>query len=175
MYGCCIRKATVLPDTKLRPEVLLPWSDKIYIEESHPMCWGETEQQKAEKEQIAKKEEDVRREKAPEILKNMPNDLFCATYGRVLRHQKVYQVGEISDLEQLVKIEARRRKFKFDDSFVMSQKIKLGLSECQLFASWDSAYRQNETVGSWGVHIQHIYGDGRYVYTKNGRVTSWQQ
>lgn len=31
------------------------------------------------------------------------------------------------------------------------------------------------TVGTWGVDTQHVYGNNVYVYTRNGRITSWQK
>ncbi len=58
--------------------------------------------------------------------------------------------------------------------------IQIGMSQCALYASWGSADRENRSVGSGGVRIQHVYRSGyryikaNYVYTENGRVTSWQ-
>ena len=56
--------------------------------------------------------------------------------------------------------------------------IKIGMSRCALYASRGKPSKINKSVGVWGVHIQHIYSLLRttpvYVYTQNGKVTSWQ-
>jgi len=44
--------------------------------------------------------------------------------------------------------------------------------------SWGEPNDINRTVGSWGVREQWIYGDilnAKYLYFKNGRLTSWQE
>lgn len=174
MYGCCIQRATVLPGTKSNPEVLAPWADKIYTEESYPMCWGATEKEEAEKIALERIEAEHRQTKAPGILKDMSTEVFCTSYGRALRNQDIYQIGALPDTKKLVKLEANRRKLRFDDSLVRKEKIRIGVSECQLYASWGLPNSQNKSVGQWGVHVQYVYGDGTYVYTENGRVTSWQ-
>jgi|CXWL01.1.fsa_nt_gi hypothetical protein len=111
---------------------------------------------------------------APMLMLNMPEEKLCAAYGSALREGVVYGIGPFPDIVRLVRNESARRKLEFDDKLISSGKIKLGISECQLYASWGLPKDQNRTVGSWGVHIQHIYGSGSYVYTQNGRVTSWQ-
>lgn len=113
---------------------------------------------------------------APGILKEMDRDLFCVAYGAAIRGEAIHGVGILpSDtIIKYVKAEARRRKLQFDDSLTRDGKIKLGITKCKLYASWGLPDDENESVGRWGTHIQHIYGVGTYVYTENGRVTSWQ-
>jgi len=41
--------------------------------------------------------------------------------------------------------------------------------------SWGPPKDINKSVGSWGVREQWVYGDGQYLYFKNGKLTSWQQ
>lgn len=132
----------------------------------------------ADKARIAEEEARIEAERrmleAPNILKGMSKDKVCAVYGKVLRGQEIYEIGEVVELVKLVKKESARRKLKFDDSLTRKEHIRMGISECQLFASWGLPEDQNRTVGGWGVHIQHVYGSGTYVYTENGKVTSWQ-
>ena len=60
------------------------------------------------------------------------------------------------------------------------RKIQIGMSEASLLASWGRAEDVNKTIGSFGVHKQHVYsrgrkiGDEQYVYTENGIVTTIQ-
>ena len=80
-----------------------------------------------------------------------------------------------------VKAELVRRGEIPDDEWplIEQNKIRIGMSEFGLVCSWGGAYRINETVGSWGVHKQWVYRacrscSAQYVYTENGKVSSWQ-
>ena len=65
-------------------------------------------------------------------------------------------------------------------ALVAEGKISRGMSQCAMYVSWGTPHRENRSVGDWGVHIQHVYGEGgkyrsvSYVYTENGKVSSWQ-
>lgn len=113
---------------------------------------------------------------APAILREMDKNNFCLAYGEAIRGETIHGLGKLpSDIViKHMKTEARRRKLQFDDSLVRKGHIKIGISKCQLYASWGIPNDDNESVGRWGVHVQHVYGGGTYVYTENGRVTSWQ-
>ena len=187
MNGCCIRVAQVLPKTFSHPETIAPWAHRIIDGFPSASCNGivlTVEEEKAkeiEEEKMAKDraeqnriDEASRRSEAPSILKAMNKEKFCVTYGKALRKGEVYEIGTLPDTMKLVKQESNRRKLRFDDSLVRVEKIRIGISECQLYASWGLPRDQNQSVGRWGVHIQHVYSYGTYVYTENGRVTSWQ-
>lgn len=118
-------------------------------------------------------DEERRRAEAPNILKAMSKDKICVAYGSALREGKVDGIGSLPEMPKLMKKELARRKLKLDDSLVRKSALRIGISECQLYASWGLPEDQNRTVGGWGVHIQRVYGSG-YVYTENGKVTSWQ-
>ena len=117
---------------------------------------------------------DTRRRKAPTILRSMTKGDFCVAYGEALRGEKMNEIGMLPDIAKLVKAEARTRKLTFDDSQIRSKFVVIGMSECQLYAVWGRPEAQNRSVGSWGVHVQFVYGGGSYIYLENGRVTSWQ-
>lgn len=58
------------------------------------------------------------------------------------------------------------------------QKIRRGMSECALLASWGIPNKVNRSVGVWGVHKQYVYRgyqQSSYVYVENGRVSGWQK
>lgn len=67
-----------------------------------------------------------------------------------------------------------------DCSNVAERKLWIGMTDSQLYVSLGVPKDKNNTVGSWGVHSQWVYGDfGPYVYlegkSKNDLVvTSWQ-
>lgn len=158
-----------------------PWIDAIKEEERRQEKLVLQKRQADALEELRLREEqaklDVERRRAiaPNILRSMSKDEFCASYGKGMREGYVAGIGSLPDIMKLLKKELTRRKIKLDDSMARKGHIKLGISECQLYASWGEPEDQNQTVGSWGVHTQHVYGLGSYVYTENGRVTSWQQ
>ena len=131
-----------------------------------------TEKENRLRSEITEKENRFRAE-VPNRLKAMSKDEVCLAYGNALRKGEIDGVA-LPDIAKLVKKELARRKLKLDDSLARKGQIKIGISECQLYASWGMSKDQNRTVGDWGVHIQNVYGSGTYVYTENGRVTSWQ-
>lgn len=60
-------------------------------------------------------------------------------------------------------------------SDISRQRMRTGMSEHAAVCSWGPYVDVNTTTGSWGVHRQYVMGQfGPYVYTENGRVTSWQ-
>lgn len=61
-----------------------------------------------------------------------------------------------------------------DWKLVSEKKIGVGMSQCALYLSWGKPTKENKSVYGNGVHIQHIYENNQYVYTENGKVTSWQ-
>lgn len=65
-------------------------------------------------------------------------------------------------------------------TLVQERKIAAGMSLCALYAGWGAPTRENRTVVPGRVHIQHVYParysyNAQYVYTVNGRVTSYQE
>lgn len=53
--------------------------------------------------------------------------------------------------------------------------VRIGMSEHVAVCSWGPYFDVNTTTGAWGVHRQYVMGQfGPYVYTENGRVTSFQ-
>lgn len=63
---------------------------------------------------------------------------------------------------------------------VSEQKVWIGMEYRQLYISMGVPKDKNDTVGSWGVHSQWVYGDfGPYIYLEGRNksdlvVTSWQ-
>ncbi len=109
------------------------------------------------------------------MLRKLPKSQFCVALGKSLRGEVVPEIDGVKDAIGLVRTEALHRKLSFNSSLIRSGKIKIGMTECELLASWGYPHDKHENVGRWGVHIQHVFGNfGPYVYTENGRVTSWQ-
>lgn len=125
----------------------------------------------------ARKDQQVQELKdAPENIKITSTRQFCEYYGQMLRGEYISDFGSASDLKDIIKKEANRRKIKVNEKVAKSQLLRLNISTCDLYASWGIPDDENKSVGSYGVHIQHIYQRSRtYVYSENGRVTSWQE
>lgn len=129
----------------------------------------ETELTRLDKERQAKMLKD-----APEGIRALSEDEFCDYYGDFLRGNDLAGFGTADELSLVMKKEAQRRKVRVKEALIKQRKIQLGISTCELYASWGEADSKNRSVGSYGVHIQHVYGSGVYVYSQNGKVTSWQ-
>jgi hypothetical protein len=107
------------------------------------------------------------------ILKELPTLEFCAAYGSAVRGEGFEGVFFGPDGASAAKAEARRRKLRFDDATVRSQKFRIGSPACDLFASLGLPMKRNRTVSAGRESIQHVYASVT-VYTVNGVVTSWQ-
>lgn len=112
--------------------------------------------------------------RAPSELRALDLSDFCVQYGLTQRGNAPDAYSLVRSLPLLFDAEAKRRGASIDKNLVKSGRIRIGINQCTLYASWGYPDSQNRTVGSWGVHVQNAYGIGTYVYTENGRVTSWQ-
>ena len=54
-----------------------------------------------------------------------------------------------------------------------NEEIEIDMPEKYLPLSWGMPDRINSSTGSWGTHKQYVYSDS-YVYTENGKISSWQ-
>jgi hypothetical protein len=113
------------------------------------------------------------RHDAPKALKNFSNLDLCIFYGKILRDEKLDQPFSFKEAPAMIIAEAKKRGIKVNRDLVKNSQIRIGMSQCNLYAALGIPEHENRTVGSWGVKIQHVY-DGLYVYTDNGIVTSWQ-
>lgn len=136
----------------------------------------EIKRQQAARDEEARKEKENKTKQAPQFMRTNWNNLeFCVNYGGFLRGQDFSkQLGEGKALENIFIAEAKRRNLNVDRVIVKKEIIRIGINECTLYASWGEPDKVNNSVGRWGVHKQHVYGRSQYVYTENGRVTSWQ-
>lgn len=127
--------------------------------------------EKAENEK--KKQEEAYLQSLPLRLKELERNEFCDLYGKHVRKSDL----DLDNNPRVIKSianELNRRKIKLNKEMIKKESIRIGISTCQLYASWGIPTQENRSVGVWGVHIQHIYGSNYYVYTENNVVTSWQ-
>lgn len=73
-----------------------------------------------------------------------------------------------------------------DMNLVVEKKIRVGMPECGLLAvlgypkSPKYCGKVNSSTGSYGTHKQYVYrpcgsyGSTKYVYVRNGEISSWQ-
>jgi hypothetical protein len=138
----------------------------------------EAEQRRSlEAEAISREAEAKRREEflrsIPSIVRAMRNPEICASLGQVLRQEKIVNLGNDAALYKQIRTEATSRKLTINTALTAQQQIRIGVSRCQVYASWGLPTTENRTVTAVTEHIQHVYGS-TYVYTKNGRVTALQ-
>ena len=102
------------------------------------------------------------------------DDQFCTAYGKAMRAKKKNgnTPYSIAILERAINEFGAKAGF-IDD--IAARRVALGMSWCEIYASFGLPNAVNRSVGRYGEHIQFVYRDsGRYVYTENGIVTSWQ-
>lgn len=112
---------------------------------------------------------------APARLRSLDISSFCAYYGAVLRGNAPNDYVNVKNAARLFATEAKRRGVSVNKDLVLSERIRIGINQCTLFASWGYPDDVNRTVGAWGTHSQLVYGQfGPYVYLENGVVRSFQ-
>lgn len=125
----------------------------------------------------AKQSEQLNLENIKHVKNSVPKmdeTELCETYGWYLRSTNS-EVEYNKKARKIISDEIRKRKLKFNNiKLVVNKKIKVGISECELYASWGEAPEKNRSAGKWGLHTQHVYDNRAYVYTENGKVVSWQ-
>lgn len=61
-----------------------------------------------------------------------------------------------------------------DLRLIAAHQVAAGMSQCALYASWGVPIRENRAAYMGQPRTQYVYPGHRYVYTVNGKVTSWQ-
>lgn len=112
----------------------------------------------------------------PERAASYSDDLLCYRYNDARGNSSLQKDVPVLRAE----IDKRGLITPDEWSLVEQKKIKLGMSECALVASWGSG-KVNKHTNVNGQFNQHVYRldwcrscNVQYVYTRNGRVTSWQ-
>lgn len=104
----------------------------------------------------------------------MDQDFLCQHYGNN-RQSKTDKVPSIRAEVQ------RRGLLSAEDQGAVDQgALRIGMSRCGMFSVQGSQLGENSTTTAAGAFVQHIFfnserGKKEYVYTQNGRVTSWQK
>lgn len=82
----------------------------------------------------------------------------------------------MKNVESLFRAELARRKLTVNKNQVIGKEIRIGATECSVYASSGLPSDVNRTVGAWGVHKQLVFGRAyrSYIYIQNGRVSSFQ-
>jgi hypothetical protein len=133
-------------------------------------------EKEAEREKVAQINTlQERKTRLREIQKTSLTDL-CVAYGFAVRGESIeymypFQAGETEEIFK----EVTRRKLPLTQKLAKEQKIQIGMTSCQMYGSYGRPKTENRSVGSWGVKIQHVYSEvDTYIYTTNGRISSWQ-
>lgn len=104
---------------------------------------------------------------------------LCVAYGDALRKRDANAVPIYAE-------EATRRSVKLNPAeitAVLSESLRIGMSECAMHASWGLPSITNTTTTAYGQRVQHVWRGfrGRYIstrsnyaYTENGRVVAVQ-
>jgi hypothetical protein len=103
----------------------------------------------------------------------------CERFGRY-SNTPAFQHGPLAE-SYFQETQKRQLLTAREYTAIRDRKIGVGMSECALIASWGRPTIANRSVSRYGVRVQYVYrspgyyvSSARYVYTEDGRVTSWQ-
>lgn len=114
-------------------------------------------------------------------LPQMSDDFLCRHYGSnqnggIFKREPTEKAPSI-----LEEIRARRLLSPEEAVAVQEGRFAVGMSKCAMYSALGHAHTENTTTNAAGIFVQHIFsvpwrGSKRiYVYTQNGRISSWQQ
>jgi hypothetical protein len=168
MNGCCVRRLLPSDNMGMPAGSLTAYKSRVIDTMDDAECSGSNTATRA----AAELAEQAARAEAEEIRRQLPKELraagastICALAGKAIR-------GELP-VPGLVMTELRRRKLTVDQKRAQSQTMRIGDSECQLFASYGLPSNSSRTVTRRGTWVRHDY-EAMTVRTVNGIVETWQ-
>lgn len=111
----------------------------------------------------------------PATLAQQDDVSICRSFG-------VYKIGILAAEAPKYRAEIERRQLLTAAEWDSARqgRVHMGMSQCGMYVAKGAPDRENRTVYSGGVRIQHVYNSGyrylrpTYIYTHNGKVVSWQ-
>lgn len=188
MNGCCIRQAVIFGEYRESDAIKNKWGHRFAEDNAfNATCTGRILTAEEAIQDDAKRKEDIKlalieeeraknqkRLDAPKFLRELSKENFCFVVGTATRDSFIIGIGTYPEFPTLVKKETTRRRLALNYNQILEKTIQIGISDCQLLATLGASIKQNRTVTRTSVHVQHIYSNGLFVYTENGRVTAWQ-
>lgn len=108
---------------------------------------------------------------------------FCERYGKVIRGD-VREIFDdiykgVANVEGAFRAEAQRRRLLLNKNSLINGDVKIGDSECHVYAARGLPSATNTTEGVWGVHKQFVYRSKHgnftsYIYLENGKISAVQ-
>jgi len=98
------------------------------------------------------------------------NVTLCQTYAQAKSpYAPEWQAAVRNELNKRGAV-TKRDKADWDKGLV-----RVGMAEHIAVCSWGPYLDVNTTTGAWGTDKQYVFGQfGPYVYTRNGKVTAFQ-
>ena len=184
MSGCCVFKAERNSIERVASEQSIAlFKDHIVSQQDIGNCMNATPEMQSKRRQETQAVElanvramDVETRELPMRLRSLDENYLCSAAGNLVRGQPGLQEAAILKEKALpyVAAELKRRRTVLNVVRVKAENIRIGDTECQLYAAWGTPQHSNRTVTRNAVYIQHVYGMRTYVYTENGRIRSWQ-
>jgi hypothetical protein len=98
----------------------------------------------------------------------LENEKYGKIKGEIIKGQRLHMFISVSACNEYIK----KYGTKFGNC-VAERKIIIGMNKKMVRDAWGVPDNINTTTGSYGTHEQWVY-DSRYIYFKNGIVTSIQ-
>lgn len=97
-------------------------------------------------------------------------DVFAPVYSKSFISYDKY-LEEQNALKE--RLQALTRKYgSANAKLIMDGKVKLGFTKAMCEEAWGKPSDINKSSGSWGTSEQWVYGNGNYLYFKNGKLTA---
>lgn len=109
----------------------------------------------------------------PPVWSQVEDQYLCSTVGNWRGNPQVHAQG----VQELIR---RGKVRKQNAETILKRQIQIGMSECEVIASWGWPRDQNRSHYAFGTHNQMIWraydtAPATYVYTEDHVVTSWQE
>jgi hypothetical protein len=182
--------ATAQSEVIAEKTALLNYSNNIFGAQKEDACQSESllaaedkikadlereQQQALDKKNAAELVERIKL--APSFLRNNDDIRLCRTYGLNVIGKSPDEFSGVKNLNSLIQSELNRRRLSVDKNSILAGTIRIGSSECTVYATWGRPSNINRNVGAGGERKQLVYesiSKTIYIYTNNGRVNSFQ-
>ncbi len=190
--GCCVYKASPRAGVD-EQQVLAPFVDKLIpagdvtsacvgidrdavalAEEQRRMDAAEAAAWRAREASELPGRQASERRRLPTLLAEMTPTAFCEAYGKAARgEQAVAEWLPRQEEQTAFRAAAKKRGLRISEDLVMGKSVRIGASQCDVYAALGPPSVRNRTVNAFGESLQLVYGR-LLVYVSRGVVTAWQ-
>lgn len=99
---------------------------------------------------------------AKQIKEGQVSDWLCKIYSDTTKRRAEYC------FQNRVNLDSEKIRL------ILNGKIRIGMNQEEVIASWGKPRDINRTVSQYLIHEQWVYGNNKYLYFESGVLRSWQ-